>query len=151
MPTNGKSSSELKRIKWLRAKRDCKSMNRSNRCARKTPQRRTIMTTRISNIRGMIVGSGQVQLRATRGARKEKARVSCLSAGMTTISTRMIQIWKRKPSRRVTLTRSTTRSCLLLPPSSRKSLRRTPVLRPCARLRTSSPTKPTVIRCRPMD
>ena len=149
MPTNGKSLSELKRIKWLRPKRGSKSTNRSNRCARKTPQRRTIMTTRISNIRSMIVGSGLVQLR-TSGARKEKARVSCPSAGTTTISTRMIQIWERKPSRRVTLTRSTTRSCLLLPRSSRKSLRRTPVLRPCARLRASSPTKPTVIRCRPM-
>lgn len=37
-----------------------------------------------------------------------------------------------------------------MPHSSRKSRRRTPVLQPCARLRTSSRTKFTIIRCRPM-
>lgn len=106
MLINGKGSNEMKRTNWLKPKRDCKSMNKSNLCARKTPQRRKRMTTRISNIRRMIVGSGLVQLR-TREARREKGRVFCLSAETTTISTRMIRICKRKPSRRVTLTRST--------------------------------------------
>ena len=149
MLINGKGSNEMKRTNWLKPKRDCKSMNKSNLCARKTPQRRKRMTTRISNIRRMIVGSGLVQLR-TREARREKGRVFCLSAETTTISTRMIRICKRKPSRRVTLTRSTMKQCLRMPHSSRKSRRRTPVLQPCARLRTSSRTKFTIIRCRPM-
>ena len=60
---NGKSSNNMSTINWMKPKRDCKSMKKSNLCVRKTPQRRKITTTRTSNIRRMITGSGLVQLR----------------------------------------------------------------------------------------
>ena len=149
MLTNVSVRNEMKKIKRLKPKRGIRSRIISSLCVRKIHRQRKRMTTRISNTRRMIAGSGLVLLR-TKEAPREKERVFYLSAETTIISTKMIPNCKRKPSRRAILTKSTMRSFLPTPHSNKRSRRRKAVLRPCARLKISRLTpRFTIIICRP--